>query len=141
MTERQKLTSYEKKLIRRYLIWCYKTTKESFERIERKFTQLLVDDFVADELKSLKGSIQNDLVDHIVGFEEYMNKKEMSALTEKFADPKQGIFNKDYLYLKIRLGAVEKAIVHFLGKRELSAISKLYEEEMTERILNARDPT
>lgn len=139
MTEKQKFTPYERKLIRRYLTWCYKTTKESFERIERKFTQLSVDDFIADELKSLKGAVGNDLASHIKEFEEYMNKKEMSALAEKFADPKQGTFNKEYLYLKTRLAAIEKAICYFLGKKELSAISKLYEEEMTKRILQARE--
>ncbi|OGX28167.1 MAG: hypothetical protein A2787_06440 [Omnitrophica WOR_2 bacterium RIFCSPHIGHO2_01_FULL_48_9] len=141
MTEKQKFTSYEKKLIRRYLIWCYKTTKESFERVERKFTQLTVDDFIADELKSLKGKMRSDLDGPIKEFEEYMNKKEMSALSEKFADPQRGVFNKEYLYLKIRLGAIEKAVVFFLGKKELTAIHKLYEEEMTKRILQARDHT
>ena len=139
MTKKQKFTSSEKKLIRRYLIWCYKTTKEAFERIERKFTQLMVDDFIVDEFKMLPEVTRKELASNLKQFDEYMNKKEMSALSEKFTDSQQGILSQNYLYLKNRFSAIEKAICYFLGKKELTTISKLYEEEMTQRILQARD--
>ena len=40
MTKRISRTKAHKDLIRRYLLWFFKTTKESFERIERKTTQV-----------------------------------------------------------------------------------------------------
>lgn len=68
-----KFDKEKRRLIRRYLIWCYKTTREEFDG-----------------------------------------------------------------YLKNRLEAVEKAIEHFLGKDDLNNIQMLYENEMTNRILQAR---
>ena len=37
----------EKNLKIRYLTWLYKTVKEAFDRYERKFTQVEIDEFVA----------------------------------------------------------------------------------------------
>ena len=45
-----RLSTEEKDLVRRYLVWCFKTTKEDLDRIDRKFTQLSVD---RDMLKDL----------------------------------------------------------------------------------------
>jgi hypothetical protein len=45
----------------------------------------------------------------------------------------------DYANLKNRLKAIESAIKHFLGTKELTAIRKLYETEFTTRILQARE--
>jgi len=47
----------------------------------------------------------------------------------------------DYLYLKNRLTAIEKAIKHFLGPGQMKHIRLLYEQEMTQRILTAREHT
>ena len=136
-------TPAEKRLIRRYLIWCYKTTKEELERTDRKFTQLEVDEFILDDLLKTRSSIQGPMREQywqeIEKFEEYKNKKQEEALTQKFFDQTKRIPQANYLYLKNRLRAIEKAIVSFLGKKELTRIELLYEEEMTQRILQARE--
>ena len=47
----------EKNLNKRYLVWLYKTTKEAFDRFERKFTQLEIDKTILKEIeKELKES-------------------------------------------------------------------------------------
>ncbi len=136
-------TPAEKRLIRRYLIWCYKTTKEELERTDRKFTQLAVDEFILDQLRKtshlIPGAPREKYLQEIKKFKEYRNKKREEALTQKFLDQDNEIPHANYLYLKNRLGSVEKAIVRFLGKKELNTIGLLYEEEMTKRILQARD--
>lgn len=136
-------TPTEKKLIRRYLIWCYKTTKEELERTDRKFTQLIVDQFILDQLHktshSIPGISREKYLQEIEKFKEYKNKKKEEALAQKFLDQTKETPHANYLYLKNRLGAVEKAIVSFLGKKELRAIELLYEKEMTQRILQARE--
>ena len=133
----------EKRLIRRYLIWCYKTTKEELERTDRKFTQLEVDQFILDALPKIspeiQGATREQYLREIGKFEEYKNKKQEEALTQKFFDQTKKIPHVHYLYLKNRLRAVEKTIDYFLGKRELKRIELLYEEEMTQRILQARE--
>jgi hypothetical protein len=75
------------------------------------------------------------------GFEVYMAKKEANVLKKKFADSKHKQVNPDYQYLKNRFSAIEEAICYFLGAGELKKISALYEEEMTARILAAREHT
>ena len=138
-----KLSIIEKRLIRRYLIWCYKTTKEELERTDRKFTQLEVDQFILDDLletrSPIQGTTREQYLQEIKKFEEYKNKKQEEALTQKFFDPIKVIPHAHYLYLKNRLRVVEKAIGYFLGKKELKRIELLYEEEMTQRILQARE--
>ena len=130
-----RLSSQEKALIRRYLVWCYKTTKEELDRVDRKFTQLKTDGHIFKKLKSIKVSLPPDgrkEYDRLCGeFMEYIRNKEKSAEGTNSA--------AGYLYLKNRLAAVESAIAFFLGKRELAIIASLYEEEMTRRILEARE--
>jgi len=139
------LTLHQKDLIRRYLIWCYKTTKEEFDRIERYFTQLKVDRHVLAKLragKDYKKTPRSDAFRKLIDqFEEYMSKKERHVLEKKYLDPQHTDVSPQYLYLKHRLLAVESAIVRFLGKKEKDRIRKLYEVEMTERILKAKDNT
>jgi len=43
----------QKNLIRSYLVWCYKTTKEDLDKIDRYFTQNHVDNFILSRLKKL----------------------------------------------------------------------------------------
>ncbi|MBF0504658.1 MAG: hypothetical protein HQL14_06095 [Candidatus Omnitrophica bacterium] len=135
-------SSAHKALFRRYLLWAYKTTKESFERIERKTTQLIVDEYILDNLKTKslipeksKGGY-NIIVDE---FEAYIKAKRADQLKLKFLNRDQAALHPQYLYLKYRLKAIEAAIRHFLGLKELHAIEILYEKEMTQRILQARD--
>ena len=72
-------------------------------------------------------------------FEDYMNEKKANVLKKKFLDKKHTKYHPQYLYLKNRFSAVEKAIVRFFDKRELEGIRKLYEEEMMRRILKATE--
>ena len=129
------------KLFRRYLIWCYKTTKEDFDRIERKFTQLEVDYFLQKQLsavfpgKGLAAGCQAKLDE----FAQYIADKEKDAMSTKYADEKQKVLQPEYWYLQARLEAIRKAIKHFLGGKELKKIDDLYEQEMTNRILAARE--
>lgn len=135
----------QRKLIQRYLIWCYKTTKESLDRVDRYYTQLAVDDYIlrqlkdALEYKSFKASREyKTMVDN---FEQYKLEKKQKADKEKFTDEGQAIPRPEYQYLRNRLSAIEKAIVHFLGGRELKKRAALYEEEMIQRIMTAREHT
>ncbi len=145
MAAKSQLTKPQKNLTRRYLLWCYKTTKEDLDRIDRYFTQLKVDAFMLANLskaKEFKGGKQDKAYQKKVGdFKKYMEGKESRVLAQKFKDPEKKILKPEYLYLQRRLAAIEKAIVHFLGKKELSVIEEMYEEEMTLRILEARAHT
>lgn len=117
-----------KALIRRYLIWAYKSTKESFDRLERKTTQLMADEHILRALSGKKtkgGEGYDKLVDE---FKEYIAKKKQQPVP-------QG----QYLYLRDRLDAVEGAIKHFLGAKELNSIRAGYEEEFTRRIWGSKD--
>jgi len=145
MPKSPRLTQKEKDLTRRYLVWCYKTTKESLDRIDRYFTQLQVDDFVLHQLRrsrdyrsSRRPNAYRNLVDD---FEDYKAKKEQNVLKQKFTDSKHTKPNSQHQYLQNRLNALEKAIIHFLGKKDLAVIRNLYEKEMTQRILSAREHT
>lgn len=130
-------------LIRRYLLWSYKMTKEELERIDRKFTQLEVDEFVAREfqrqIKTLKEKDREEFLKKIDEFKVYMAKKKQNADLEKFADASARRLKPQYLYLEKRLNAIEKAITSFLGVGELRKIQNLYDQEMTRRILESRE--
>ena len=136
-----KLKKAEKNLIRRYLVWCYKTTKEELDRIDRKFTQLTVDYFLLKEISkrqnSSLGSSQRQYSKFIDEFNAYIRQKEKDASQTKFLDEKKTKPQPRYEYLRNRLLAIEKAISFFLGKKELDNITVLYEWEMTRRILGA----
>jgi len=143
MTKKISQTQVHKDLTRRYLLWLFKTTKESFERIERKTTQLMVDKYVLEHIKTAGSKIPtgghkkyNDLVKE---FETYIKTKQGDELKLKFSDGKEKSLHPQYVYLKNRLQAVESAIRHFLGDKELRAMRSLYEKEFTSRILQARD--
>ena len=145
MPKKPPLTQNEKNLLRRYLMWCYKTTKEELDKVDRYFTQLKADDFVLKQLKrseeyrSSKGAkAYKDMVDQ---FQVYMSTKEMNVLKKKFKDSGQKALNSDYQYLKNRFAAIEGAIRYFLGSKELGKMRSLYEREMTGRILQAREHT
>ena len=129
----------QKNLTRRYLIWAYKSTRESYERIERKTTQLIVDGYILKSLNRHKNISNLDYKKHVDDFSAYILKKQQEELSLKFTDANKKSFHSQYLYLKNRLAAIEEEIVKFLGKTELKKIESLYEEEFTKRILQAKD--
>jgi len=132
MKKKTPLSRAHKALVRRYLLWAYKTTKESFERIERKTTQLIVDEYILGRFKGRQDAFVEE-------FKAYIKAKRADELKLKFSDAQGRILHPQYVYLKDRLEAIEAAIRHFLGAKELRAIEALYEKEFTLRILQARD--
>ena len=142
---RKKISPADKNLIKRYLLWCYKTTKEELDRIDRKFTQLEVDYFIRQKLSESKSAAVRlsgkEYLALLADFDDYISKKEKDATNLKYADSVKPLFNPQYVYLNDRLKAIEKAAVVFLGKKELSAMQSLYEGEMTKRILEERQHT
>ena len=123
-----------KNLKKRYLIWFYKATKEALDKIERKFTQADIDRFILKELK--KADKEKAVESFIAQFEEYILKKEQEGLNLKFENKK---LKPHYLFLALKLEAIEKAIAKELGKPALAEIKLLYEVEMTERILRSTE--
>ncbi|MGA2775729.1 MAG: hypothetical protein ABSE81_06715 [Candidatus Omnitrophota bacterium] len=123
-----------KNLKKRYLLWFYKTVKETLDKIERKFTQLEIDKFILKEMKSKNKDKKCDKF--IAEFEAYILNKEMDGIGLKF-EGKQ--IKSDYAFLELKLKAIEKAIVKELGKKGLDDIKVLYEKEMTERILKSTE--
>ncbi|MEW6008392.1 MAG: hypothetical protein AB1629_02020 [Candidatus Omnitrophota bacterium] len=123
-----------KDLKKRYLIWLYKTTKESLDRIERKFTQLSIDKFLLKELKRHRS--KKEIGKFIDEFSLYIENKEKEGLNLKFEDK---AFHPQYSFLVFKLKAIEKAIVKVLGRAGLKEIKSLYEKEMIERILKSTD--
>src|SRR3989338_1090 len=83
------LTQKEQDLIRRYLVWCYKTGKEELDKTDRYFTQAVVDDYFIERLKNLPEykahgtSFHNSVED----FVQYSREKKAKAEGKKFADP------------------------------------------------------
>ncbi|MFA5156594.1 MAG: hypothetical protein WC532_04305 [Candidatus Omnitrophota bacterium] len=125
-----------KNLKKRYLVWLYMTTKEAFDRYERKFTQLDIDTFMLFEMeKELKGAYlpgdKKTLEKYINDFREYIAEKEKVCLKLKYKDKR---IDPEFLFLDIKLDALEKAIVKELGTKALDEIKAFYESEMTEKI-------
>lgn len=137
---KKSLTKREQELIKRYLVWCYKTTKEDLDRIDRYFTQNMVDQILLKELKKSKSIKKNAEYEKLVKkFDGYMDVKLAKALDQKFVDKSHKALAAEYEYLQNRFKGIEKSICYFLGKKELSNICDLYEEEMTLRIFEARE--
>lgn len=130
MKKQARLSSLHKNLVRRYLLWAYKTTRESFERIERKTTQLIVDEFILDYFVRRPWGPPK-------AFKAYIDAKRKDELKLKFCDGKRTKLNPEYLYLQNRLSAIEAAVRYFLGPKELQRFGRLYESEFTRRILEA----
>ena len=130
MMNKQSLKSLKK----RYLIWFYKTAKEALDKIERKFTQADIDRFILVELK--KSGKEKTLEPFIAQFQEYIQKKEQDGLNLKFENKK---LKPHYVFLALKLEAIEKSIVKELGKKALEEIKLLYEMEMIERILRSTE--
>jgi molecular chaperone GrpE (heat shock protein) len=128
-------------LKKRYLLWLYKTTKEAFDRYERKFTQIDIDKFILAEMeKELEQAYLPNEKEAIKGFINtfigYVDNKEKACAELRQGGKKT---NAEFLFLDMKLQAVEKAIVRDLGKRALSRIKAMYEQEMAERVLKRAD--
>ena len=128
-------------LTRRYLIWLYKTTKEAFDTYERKFTQLEIDEFLLKEIeKELKESYmpseKKELERLVNAFRSYIAEKESACLKLKYKGKRT---NPDFIYLDVKLNAVEKAIEKEFGKAALREIKEAYEQEMVRRILTQKE--
>lgn len=130
-------------LYRRYLLWAYKTTRESLERIERKTTQLVIDDYIKENIGkqkiTFKGKNRLNYEGQVAEFDKYIATKRADEKKLKYASASSTELNPQYVFLCHRLEAIESAIVHFLGKKELKQCAKLFNEEFTRRILESRD--
>ena len=131
--------SNKKNLTRRYLIWCYKTTKEELDKIDRYYTQIEADHYILKRLVSSKSCSNREFKKLVTEYENYIHVKKKNVDAKKYSDSKARKVQTNYQYLKERFLAIERAIVYFLGKKELARITELYENEMTERILAARE--
>ncbi|MDP2043642.1 MAG: hypothetical protein Q8K15_00560 [Candidatus Omnitrophota bacterium] len=130
-----------KNLKKRYFIWLYKIAKEAFDKDERKFTQVDIDkDVLAEMEKELLGLYlpheKDALQRHINDFQKYIENKEKAC--SELRDQHRKI-NPDFIFLEIKLDAIEKVIVRELGRRGMDEIKSLYEKEMTERILKSTE--
>lgn len=124
----------KKNLKKRYLVWLYKTTKESLDKIERKFTQLEIDRHILNFLKKLDK--QKRAGGFIFDFKTYIANKERDGLNLKYEGKN---IKLEHYFLDLKLSAIEKVIKQELGKKALAEIKSLYEQEMTERILKSRE--
>jgi hypothetical protein len=119
----------------------YKTTKEEFDRIERKFTQVDIDRMIlryiaghGDSVLKREGTPGRFLKD----FKDYIDKKEKEGVKLKFEGKK---LKPEYHHLSLKLEAIEKAILERFGRRGLRRIKTLYEHEMRRRIIEAQEHT
>lgn len=129
-----------KNLKTRYLIWLYKTTKEELDRIDRKFTQLEVDGVIFNKLKpafnKLPKSQKEAYKKYLADWSGYIKNKKIDAEQLKFE--KTGEIKPNYLFLRIKLSAIESAIKKLIGRSQLNQIRLLYHQEMLKRILEER---
>ncbi|MDO8747836.1 MAG: hypothetical protein Q7J72_01820 [Candidatus Omnitrophota bacterium] len=130
----------EKNLKVRYLTWLYKTVKEAFDRYERKFTQLEIDGFVLREMeKELKGSYmpqEKKALEKLVNdFRNYVDEKEKACLKLKYKGKK---IDPEFIFLDVKLIAIEKAILKEIGHEGLEKIKAAYHDEMVKRILEEK---
>lgn len=116
-------------LEKRYLLWLYKTTKDELDKIERKFTQLDID---RDLQKAMEkgGPAVKAFVDE---WKVYVYEKETA--TQKIAFGADGSYDAKYLFLRVKLDAVEAVTARRFGKKTLSRFKKLYEDACAKRIL------
>lgn len=124
-------------LNKRYLIWLYKTTKEAFDRYERRFTQLGIDEFLLKEIeRELKAaylpSEKKELKKLVNDLRNYIDNKENACAKLKFKGKKT---NPEFIFLDAKLNAIEAAIKKDFGAKALREIKQLYEKEMIKRIM------
>jgi hypothetical protein len=131
----------ERNLKKRYLVWLYKITKDAFDRYERKFTQLDIDRELLSEIeKGLKSAYlpedKKELEKFVNEFMNYIDEKEKQCLALKYKGKK---ISPEFLFLDIKLEAIEKIIISELGKKALEEIKEIYEQEMIDRIIKSTE--
>jgi hypothetical protein len=130
-----------KNLRKRYFVWLYKDTKEAFDKYERKFTQTDIDkDLLLEMENELLGAYlpheKQQLEKFVNQYREYISAKEKACLELKYQGKKT---NPEFIFLDLKLNAVEKLIAKELGRRGLEKIKAHYEQEMTQRILRSTE--
>ena len=130
-----------KNLKKRYFVWLYKTTKEAFDKFERKFTQTEID---KDILQGIENTLMGSYLPHEKAplekmandFQAYISAKEKACLELKY----QGLrTNPEFIFLDVKLNTIEKLIIKEFGRKALEEIKGLYEKEMTARILRGAE--
>jgi len=124
-------------LLRRYLLWMYKTTKDELDRIDRKFTQLDVDRFIAGYFFKISRRLSKRSREALDPFfrewDEYVEVKEKDAQDLKSVGP--GEMEARYAFLHLKLQAVQTAARRYLGPKSVKEFQRLYESKAVERIL------
>jgi hypothetical protein len=125
----------------RYLLWLYKTTKEEFDRIERKFTQVDIDRMILRYMAGHGNALlkrESTPGKFLKDFKDYIDKKEKEGVKLKFEGKK---LKPAYYHLSLKLEAIEKTIVAECGQGGLRRITALHEHEMRRRIIEAQEHT
>ena len=126
-------------LKKRYLLWLYKTTKETVDKIDRKFIQLYIDRAILKQLLEVAmGDDKQEWEKSIKDFQEYIENKEKYAITLKYTDSGKSL-KANYIFLRSKLVSIEKIIVQEFGQKELKKIQLLYDQEMQKRILEEKE--
>lgn len=123
-------------LSRRYLLWFYKATKDEVDKIERKFTQLEMDreieKLLEKEAKLLGAATSQGVAPHLKAWREYVFEKESEAQKLKFSD--DGRIQPEYLFLHLKLKAVERVTTARFGRKTLCEFKKICETAAVKRI-------
>ncbi len=124
-------------LYKRYLFWLYKTIREDLDRTDRKFTQLVLDERIAALLERDAAALDKDLRQGVGSFIEewktYIAQKADDAQKLKFSESGMPMF--EYVFLRLKLRAVERLIVERLGRRRLNEFKRRLEEAAMQGIL------
>ncbi len=124
-------------LLKRYLLWLYKTTKDACDKIDRKFTQLEIDRQIEKILeKSVDACdpvLKQALVLQLGEWKAYIIGKEADAERLKFDS--NGQLDPHYAFLCLKKEAVERLILMHFGPKGLNQIKDLCEEASIMRIL------
>jgi hypothetical protein len=130
----------KKNLQFRYFLWLYKSTKEEFDRIERKFTQIEIDkrllDHMQEHIDTSKIKRKKEARMFLKDFKKYTDQKEKDGLALKYEGRK---LRPEYYHLSLKLEAIEESIVGEVGKKGLRTIKDLYEQEMRRKIIEAQE--
>jgi|GEM_PF-244592 len=124
-------------LLKRYLLWLYKMTKDECDKIDRKFTQLEIDRQIEKILeKSIDAcdpALRQALALQLGEWKAYIVGKEADGERLKFDS--NGQLDPHYAFLCLKKEAVERLIVTQFGHKGLREIKDLYEEASRIRIL------
>ncbi len=124
-------------LARRYLLWMYKMTKDELDRIDRKFTQLDVDHFIAGYFVKVSDRLNEKSRDALRPYfrewDAYVGAKEKDAQDLKYVAP--GELEAHYAFLHLKLQAILCAVRRYLGPKGIGEFQRLYETKAIENIL------